>query len=94
MRKNTRSKYVLPEDIGSTRIVTKFLWWPKEINHERRWLEKCSWEEHVTERSFAVALQINRVNGLTGGGIPDVSPWLTVRWVDVSEIQEEVKDES
>lgn len=27
------------------RFVTKFLWLPKKINHETRWLEKATYEQ-------------------------------------------------
>lgn len=30
---------------GERRIVTKFLWFPKRIGNEERWLEKASWVE-------------------------------------------------
>lgn len=31
--------------IGGVRYVTKFLWIPKEIGLERRWLERATWKE-------------------------------------------------
>ena len=31
--------------LGKKREVEKFLWFPKEINKEVRWLEKAKWEE-------------------------------------------------
>lgn len=34
----------LPKD-GDTREKTKFLWLPKEINQEIRWLEYARWQE-------------------------------------------------
>lgn len=34
----------LPE-VGETRKRRKFLWWPKTINGETRWLEVARWEE-------------------------------------------------
>lgn len=31
--------------LGKKREVEKFLWFPKEIDKEVRWLEKAKWEE-------------------------------------------------
>jgi len=28
-----------PKHVGDTRIATEFLWFPKKLNHEWRWLE-------------------------------------------------------
>jgi hypothetical protein len=36
---------LIPPEHGETRTVTKFLWFPKEIHKEGRWLEKASWVE-------------------------------------------------
>ena len=30
---------------GDERVVTKFLWLPKTINREMRWLEVATWRE-------------------------------------------------
>ena len=31
-------------EIGATRIIqSEFLWWPKRIGDETRWLEKATW---------------------------------------------------
>ena len=30
---------------GTERIMIRFLWWPKTINGETRWLETTSWRE-------------------------------------------------
>ena len=30
---------------GTTRTRTKFLWWPKRIWNETRWLERATWRE-------------------------------------------------
>ena len=43
MRKICPNKYY-PID-GTKRIKTKFLWLPKKINQECRWLEKSTWLE-------------------------------------------------
>jgi hypothetical protein len=33
---------------GQKRIITKFLWFPKRILNEKRWLETTSWvEEYI-----------------------------------------------
>ena len=38
------------KDYGRRRVISKFLWFPKEINHEIRWLEKAMIEQKVTFR--------------------------------------------
>jgi hypothetical protein len=43
MRKQCPIKYYPPN--GTERIRNKFLWFPKKINGECRWLEKASWLE-------------------------------------------------
>lgn len=43
MRKKCPNKYY-PND-GTERIRKKFLWLPKKINEECRWLEKAVWLE-------------------------------------------------
>ena len=35
-------------DYGRTRVIEKFLWFPREIDHEVRWLEKVMIEQVVT----------------------------------------------
>lgn len=30
---------------GTIRVRKKFLWFPKEVDREVRWLEKASWQE-------------------------------------------------
>ena len=35
--------------VGDKKIVTKFLWFPKKINRETRWLEKATWEEEYQQ---------------------------------------------
>lgn len=30
---------------GTTRLKTRFLFFPREIGNERRWLERATWEE-------------------------------------------------
>ena len=38
---------------GSTRIRTKFLWLPKKVDNERRWLEVATWKEVFVERDYS-----------------------------------------
>jgi hypothetical protein len=33
---------------GDTKITKKFLWFPKRINNETRWLEVASWKSILT----------------------------------------------
>jgi hypothetical protein len=34
-----------PPKKGDTRTVTAFLWWPKRVGQETRWLETATWQE-------------------------------------------------
>ena len=35
-----RSRFALKDRVGETRVVTKFLWWPKSLNTGKwRWME-------------------------------------------------------
>ena len=37
---------------GATRIKSRFLFLPKEIKGELRWLEKAKWEEEIMRREY------------------------------------------
>ena len=52
------------------RTVTRFLWLPKWINDEMRWLETATWEEEVAYW----------VNGITGERMH--WSWDATAWVD------------
>lgn len=39
----------LENRLGEIRIIETFLWKPRTINHERRWLEKCKIKQEVCE---------------------------------------------
>lgn len=41
----------LPSD-GDRRTVERFLWFPKTLENERRWLERARWEERYLVGSF------------------------------------------
>jgi len=36
---------------GSRRVRTAFLWLPRTIDYEERWLERATWEEEYLERN-------------------------------------------
>ena len=36
-------------EFGEKRIVKGFLWFPKQINNDVRWLEKAKWEQVYVE---------------------------------------------
>lgn len=57
-----------PPKKGDTRIRTAFLWQPKQIGHESRWLERARWREEVREVYIGF--------GLTA---PE---WVETGWVD------------
>ena len=40
--------------IKDTRIKTSFLWFPKEINDETRWLERATWKEEVIPTRYGL----------------------------------------
>lgn len=65
-----------PND-GACRTVSKFLFFPKKIDHETRWLEKAKWIERFkyhrkTDPSF--------LNGVIF--TVDVYKWQAVQWED------------
>lgn len=35
--------------LGDRRVVTKFLWWPKRIDNQTRWLECATYAQTVHE---------------------------------------------
>ena len=58
--------------VGDTIIVSKFLWFPKSINREWRWLEKASYKRKydavpVSDRSC-------------------IHTWVNIEWVDKRSI--------
>lgn len=54
-------------DIGDTKIVEKFLWWPACLNDEWRWLERVVIEQEFREDQ---------------GWILYYPDWVDVRWID------------
>jgi len=58
--------------LGDTRIKSGFLFLPRCINHETRWLEKATWQERYGEYlSFG-----------PGNGMPIPMPgWLHDKWI-------------
>lgn len=59
--------------LGDTRIVTKFLWKPKTIEGETRWLETASWFERRILTTIA-----------TPCGPCDAHVWHPVCWEDLT----------
>ena len=64
--------------VGDKKIVTKFLWFPKKINRETRWLEKATWEEEYQqiceseEECYTYSYK-----------------WIKIRWIDYSSKETE-----
>lgn len=58
---------------GDERTVTRFLWLPKKIGREIRWLEKATWVERY------VSFGQDDVAGV------DVLGWLEMHWEDKYE---------
>lgn len=68
----------LPRDaeVGETRNVTKFLWWPMAIGAETRWLELATWVEKVVEYELFYGLrQWRKVEWWSGQGFPKPGPF-------------------
>ena len=57
---------------GTRRLVRGFLWFPKGIKSEYRWLETCLWEEE-----FKVPSEWSNQRALAEGG-----EWVPIKWVD------------
>lgn len=53
---------------GSKRVKTRFLFWPKTINKELRWLEKASWAQKYEVWEDFNYIQSNK--------------WIDQRWID------------
>lgn len=79
MRKKIKQEPTL--GVGSTRRITKFLWLPLEINHERRWLERGVWDEEIPEWTW-MAYRDLPICHYIGSRVPPPSPWRKVGWVD------------
>ncbi len=54
------------------RVITKFLWFPKVINHELRWLERSFYVQEVIKAD---------VSGSYEYGVYRLV-WMNVSWVD------------
>ena len=52
---------------NETRVRTRFLWMPKTIDGQTRWLELAAWQE--------------RYSGVVSGVVSRVPVWDAVRWV-------------
>lgn len=44
-----QKEYKNREMMGQKRTVTKFLWFPKTLNSETRWLEVATWSEEYRQ---------------------------------------------
>lgn len=53
--------------LGSTRIITKFLWFPIEIEYQTRWLEKA---------------KIKQICKSSGRSFDDGYYWQNVEWIN------------
>ena len=56
---------------GTTRQKTAFLWFPKEISHDVRWLEVATWEEEYYTWRGTLSYVL-------------YGEWVATRWVDES----------
>lgn len=53
-----RSIAPLPPKLGDTRRFSRFLWFPKTIGRETRWLERAEWEELYCEGRYVYAIPL------------------------------------
>jgi hypothetical protein len=67
-----RSKVEKPKP-GDRRTVRGFLWFPKEINGESRWLESGEWQEEY-------------LPGIANGGNTVMAHWDPIRWTDQPDV--------
>ena len=67
MRKICPNKYCPIDD--TKQIKTKFLWLPKKINQECRWLEKSTWLEE-SKRMWDVTYGHEWIE------------WIGIKWLD------------
>ncbi len=68
-------------NVGDIRTVTKFLWFPKVINRELRWLEIGEWTQRYREAISPTA----RGDCYSPGDecvYEWVDEWVDVEWVD------------
>ena len=59
-------------NVGDRKVVKKFLWLPKCLNGEMRWLELCEIVYEYTVTQY-----------LVDGEIIHYSRWLPIRWVKI-----------
>lgn len=60
-------------EIGDTRFKHKFLWWPKTINGQGRWLEFAAYKQTYTE--YKVYIPDSRIPY-------DSARWIDIEWTD------------
>ena len=60
-------------ELGARRTKCRFLWWPKTIGGETRWLEHAEWEQVWAEY----------LSWDCGPGAPALGPITRVGWRDV-----------
>ena len=68
--------------VGTIRRRTRFLWWPKRIGSEWRWLEITTWTEKYIERLTHESACGGRVPAPPSGWI--VREWIPVKWGDTN----------
>ena len=65
--------------LGKFRIVEKFLWFPKTIDNERRWLEKCKILQQTVNRPYTFIWENNFI-------------WEDDQWIDDENTENVYKD--
>ena len=63
---------IFAPEIGDRRTKTKFLFFPKEINKEIRWLERATWVEEWKKHR-------------NSNSLPEITKWSAVKWKNESE---------
>lgn len=60
-------------ELGDERVLSGFLWLPKAVQNETRWLVTARWRERYV---------------WTGRGARERKAWRAVRWIDEGKVQE------
>lgn len=59
--------------VGDTRVVTKFLWWPKTIDAVTRWMETASYKQEYQSYSLpSEDYPVSRIG------------WIDMEWTDLN----------
>lgn len=75
MRWQSNKKPIIPPVLGSIKTVYKFLWWPKTIDNETRWLEYSVWTEQYQNKKIYIGLDYDLHEHI-------VQEWIPIKWLN------------